>query len=192
MLQKKIISTALAATAVLAVGCASTEPKEASTGNEVVTPQVSQAAAEVGASYYTVIDFPKGKNTVTDAQKQKLRELASVANSRGDVKEIQVLAWADREYPAEGQKVSNGDKKLADDRIASVKDFLKKDLQSSADVDGHNMAQRPGFFADLVNSQDNKTKNTFEAVGAAPNDVGPRQALTGNKASKAVILVKYE
>ncbi|WP_413560702.1 hypothetical protein [Bdellovibrio sp. HCB209] len=190
MLQKKIIVTALAGAAAFAVGCASTEPKEAS--NQAVSPQVSQAAAEVGATYYTVIDFPKGKNTVTDTQKQKLRELAGVANATGEVKEIQVLAWADREYPAEGQKVSGGDKKLADDRIASVKDFLKKDLQTSADVDGHNMAQRPGFFADLVNSQDNKTKNTFESIGAAPNDVGSRQALTGNKASKAVILVKYQ
>ncbi|WP_413586981.1 hypothetical protein [Bdellovibrio sp. HCB274] len=190
MLQRKsLIITALAATATIAVSCASKEPKEA----QVETPsKVSQAAAEVGATYYTVIDFPAGKNTVNDTEKQKLRQLAGVANARGDVKEIQVLAWADREYPAEGQKVSSGDKKLADDRLAAVKDYFKKDLQSDADIESHNMAKRPGFFAEMVNSEDNKTKNAFEQIGAAPNDIGPRQALMGNKASKAVILVKYE
>lgn len=191
MLHKKVLfgTAALAATAAFAVGCATTEPKEA---KQEAPSKVSQAAAEVGATYYTVIDFPQGKNTVTDTEKQKLRQLAGVANARGDVKEIQVLAWADREYPAEGQKVSSNDKKLADDRVAAVKDFFKKDLQSDADVDGHNMAKRPGLFAEMVNSQDNKTKSTFENIGAAPNDVGNRQALSGNKASKAVILVKYE
>jgi hypothetical protein len=186
---KKLFGTALAATALLALGCASTEPKEA---KEEATSKVSQAAAEVGATYYTVIDFPQGKNVVTDTERQKLRQLAGVANARGDVKEIQVLAWADREYPADGQKVSSNDKKLADDRLAAVKDFFKKDLQSDADIDGHNMAQRPGFLAEMVNSEDNKTKKTFENIGAAPNDVGDRKSLIGNKASKAVILVKYE
>ncbi len=190
MLQtKKLFGTALAATAALAVGCASTEPKEA---KEESPSKVSQAAAEVGATYYTVIDFPQGKNVVTDTQRQKLRQLAGVANARGEVKEIQVLAWPDREYPAEGQKVSANDKKLADDRLAAVKDIFKKDFQSEADIEGHNMAQRPGFFAEMVNTEDNKTKTTFENIGAAPNDVGNRQALIGNKASKAIILVKYE
>lgn len=189
MLQKKLFGTALAATAVLAVGCASTEPKVA---KEETPSKVSQAVAEVGGTYYTVIDFPQGKNALNDIEKQKLRQLAGAANARGDVKEIQVLAWADREYPAEGQKVGKNDKKLADDRLSAVKDFFKKDLQAKADVDLHNMAQRPGFFAETFNSQDNKTKTSFENIGAAPNDVGSRQALVGNKASKAVILVKYE
>ncbi|WP_413580951.1 hypothetical protein [Bdellovibrio sp. HCB288] len=190
MLQRKtLITTALAATTALAMGCASTETKEAS---HETPSKTSQAAAQMGAAYYTVIDFPEGKNTVSEAEKVKLRQLAGAANAHGEIKEIQVLAWADREYPAEGQKVPSNDKKLADDRLSAVKDFFKKDMQSEADIDVHNMAKRPNFFSELVNSNDNKTKNTFESIGAAPNDIGPRQALMGNKASKAVVLVKYE
>ncbi|MNL14959.1 hypothetical protein D3C87_1359210 [compost metagenome] len=54
------------------------------------------------------------------------------------------------------------------------------------------MAKRPGVFAELVKSDDFEVKTTFENTGAAPSDIGKRQALVGNKASKAIILVKYE
>lgn len=183
-----IILAAMAATTTLTLAC-STAPKEA---KEESISKTSQAAAEVGATHFTVITFAPGQNGLADAEKSKLRELAATAQQHGRVAEITVLAWADKEYPVEGQKVASRDSKLADQRGESIKNYLKKDMNTSFDVEAHNMAKRPGFFSEVAKTNDFEVKTSFENTGAAPNDVGPRAALTGNKASKAVVLVKYE
>jgi predicted lipoprotein with Yx(FWY)xxD motif len=182
----QMILTALAATLTLATGCATHQASDASAS------KTAKAAAQVGATHYTVVNFPQGQDTLSNAELSKLRELSATAQQHGKVQEIQVLAWADREYPVDGQKVSAKDSDLADNRAVTIKDYLKKDLNTSADIESHNMAKRPGVFAELVKSDDFAVKSTFEDTGAAPNDVGTRQALVGNKASKAIILVKYE
>lgn len=187
MLKKhQMILAGLAATLGLATGCATHE------ANENSPSKTAQAAAKVGATHYTVVNFPQGQDGLSQAELSKIRELATVAQQSGKVEEIQVLAWADREYPVDGQKVSAKDSDLADNRAVTIKEYLKNDLNSSASIESHNMAKRPGVFAELVKSDDFELKSTFEDTGAAPNDVGTRQALVGNKASKAVILVKYE
>ena len=181
-----VILTALAATLSLTVGCASHQASEQSPS------KTSKAAAQLGATHYTVVNFPQGQDTLPTSELSKLRDLAVTAQEHGKVQEIQVLAWADREYPVDGQKVSAKDSDLADNRAVTIKEYLKKDLNSSADIENHNMAKRPGVFAELVKSDDFEVKSTFEDTGAAPNDVGTRQALVGNKASKAIVLIKYE
>jgi hypothetical protein len=188
MTKHDLILATIAVSATFALACTSA-PKEASLDSPSKT---SQAAAEVGATHYTVINFAPGQNTLPEPERAKLRELASEAARHGKVAEIQVLAWADKEYPKEEQNVASRDEKLADQRAETIKDFLKKDLKTSADVEAHNMAKRPGVFSELVKSEGYEVKTSFENTGAAPNDVGPRASLTGNKASKAVVLIKYE
>lgn len=186
LVKQPMILTALAATLVLTAGCATHEASDASLS------KTAKAAAQVGATHYTVVNFPQGQDVLSNAELSKLRELAVTAQQHGKVQEIQVLSWADREYPVDGQKVSAKDSDLADNRAVTIKEYLKNDLNTSADIESHNMAKRPGVFAELVKSDDFEVKTTFEDTGAAPNDVGTRQALVGNKASKAIILVKYE
>jgi len=183
-----LILAAIAATATLALACTSAT-KEARLESPSKT---SQAAAEVGATHYTVINFAPGQNTLPEPERAKLRELASMAARHGKVAEIQVLAWADKEYPKEEQNVASRDEKLADQRADTIKNFLKKDLKTSADVEAHNMAKRPGVFSELVKSEGYEVKTSFENTGAAPTEANRTAILSGNKASKAVVLIKYE
>ncbi|MFM6928742.1 MAG: hypothetical protein ACKOX6_09765 [Bdellovibrio sp.] len=189
MLQNnKVFLASVASATAFAVGCANT-PEVMSEGTPSKT---AQAAAAVGATHYTIINFPEGQDNLTPAEKQKLRQLAVVAATHGNIAEVTVLAWADREYPAEGQYIAKDDARLADQRAEKIESYFKNDIQLSSDVETHNMAKRPGFFSQMLHSGDYKTKTTFENVGAAPSDIGPGQTLLGKKASKAIVLVKYE
>jgi hypothetical protein len=123
---------------------------------------------------------------------EKLRSLAAGAPEHGKIAKFEVLAWADREYPTDGQKATSRESKLAEDRASNISNYLKNDLSTTETVDSHNMAKRPGMFSEVFKSNDYKLKNTFEETGAAPGDHDSALAKLESKASKAVVLVKYE
>lgn len=187
-LKKHAAFLTLAGSVILIVGCSS-QPKQASHESMAKT---ARATAEVGGGQYVVIDFAKGTKSLDDADKEKLRNLASQAPHRGKIAEYEVLAWADREYPAQGQKATSNETELAQERADSIKDFLKKDLKTTESVNSHNMAKRPGALSEMFKTGDYKTKKTFEGTGAAPSDHATAINKIENKASKAVIFVRYE
>lgn len=181
-----IITSVIAAAALSAC---SNNPKQADTN---AVSNTSQAAAEVGGSYYAVVSFDKGQEQLTRAEKQKIRALAQEASKRGTIAEYKIMAWADKEYPTQGQSVLTKDARLADKRADGIKEYLEKDLKVDKDIENHNMAKRPGVFAEMVKSDDFELKTTFEQTGAAPVAKAPVDTLTDSKVSKAVILVRYE
>lgn len=188
-IRKSLPSILLASSLLLAIGCAHESPKQATTETLVKT---SQATAQVGGGEYVVINFSKGIRNLSTADKTKLRNLASDAPQRGKIAKYEVLAWADREYPTDGQKATTAEARLAEDRASTIKDYLKKELSTTESVDAHNMAKRPGMFSEVFKSNDYKLKNTFEATGAAPGDHDNAIEKLESKASRAVVLVKYE
>ncbi len=186
--KKQTFIITLASTALLIVGC-SMEPKKA---EQETLSKTSQATSQVGGGHFVVVDFAKGGKSLDEADKEKLRRLTSQAPHNGKIAEYEVLAWADREYPKEGQKATSQEVDLAQDRAESIKDFMKKDLKTTESVNNHNMAKRPGTIGELFKSSDYKTKTAFEGTGAAPSDQASVIEKIENKASKAVIFVKYE
>lgn len=154
----------------------------------------SRATAMSGGSDYTVIEFKKGRDELTDSSRMALKNLSAESITRDRaIDEIKVLAWADREYPIDKTKATKKELALADRRAEAIKRYLKTDLRMSADVDNHNMAKRPGMFSELIRSEDYKVKTNFEETGAAPSTVvGNEKRLMGSKVSKAVVFVKYK
>ncbi len=163
---------------------------QAETASTSSLSKTSQATAQIGASDYVVVDFEQGRAGILPAHKDKLRELAAVAKAAGEKREIEVLAWADREYPQTGQKATSGDIKLAEERAKAIETYLEKDLSLSK-VEPHNMAKRPNMFSELFKTDDFEMKKTFEQTGAAPAeaDSGLSKFLM-SKASKAVVIIK--
>jgi hypothetical protein len=187
--KKHASSLILTSSVLLTLACAHNAPQEAKTESLVKT---SKAAAEVGGGEYVVVNFAEGTKTLTVQDKEKLRKLATQSPHHGKIAKYEVLAWADREYPTDGQKATTSEARLAEDRADNIKDYLKKDLNTTETVTSHNMAKRPGVFSEVFKSTDYKLKNTFEATGAAPGDQANALEKLESKASKAVILVKYE
>lgn len=184
-LNTKLALSLLALAAFSTAACSHSASRDSSN-------RTSQAAARVGAEEYTSISFDKGSSALSESDRAKLREMAQKAQSAGKVDEYKVLAWADKEFPAEGQKASRADIDLAKARAENIRKFLEDDLRSDVDVEKYNMAERPGTVSNFFGTSDSRVKNTFESTGAAPNDVGPRSTVIGNKASQALILVDYK
>lgn len=191
-MKKSLLKTTLSIAAMLAIAACSNKPTHVETAR--ANADTTQATAISGGSDYTVIEFKKGSDQLTESSREAIRHL-SAESARHDraIDEVKVLAWADREYPADSTKATKREKELAERRAEEIKKYIKDDLRLSADVDNHNMAKRPGVFSELIQTDDYKIKTNFEETGAAPTTVtGQKKAILGSKVSKAVIFVKYK
>lgn len=171
----------------LGAGCSHAEK---ATDQALSTPsaKTETAAQEAGAVSVTEVNFDKGSFVLTEGSRAALRDLASKAKASHAIDEVKVLAWADRDYPADSKnKASKADKTLADKRANAIRDFVKAEL-ALEDVDTFNMTERPGAIASLFNTDDSKMKQAFENAGVTSAD---GKAITG-KASRAVVMLMPE
>lgn len=193
MLSKKISKIkVLAIMAMLAQGLSIACSHKAKEADATSPAQESRAAAAIGAQKYITVSFAEGQTSLRDSDKSALRSLTSqVDESR--VSEVVVLAWGDKEYPADGVKAASRDIKLADQRSSNIKKFIQDDLAFDADVDRHNMAERPGTMARIFRTQDFEVKNTLESTGEMPVTTSANEPIVmDRKASSALVLLKYE
>lgn len=151
----------------------------------------SRAAAATDAQSFVTIEFEPGQATLTESGKEALRALAAQA-PEDKVNDVKVLAWADKEYPSEGQKAAKQDVDLAEDRADAIKNFIKDDLNYSVNVDEHNMARRPTKLSELLKTRDFAVKRDLEQSGDIPVSQQDESILNGSKASSALVLVTYE
>ena len=184
----KVLAVTAVLTQVMSVAC-SHKAKEADSTSVV---QESRAAAAVGAQKYVTVSFADGQTVLRDSDKSALRSLTSqVDESR--VSEVIVLAWGDKEYPADGVRAASRDVKLADQRASNIKKFIQDDLAFDVDVDRHNMAERPGTMAKIFRTQDFEVKNTLESTGEMPVTTAANEPVVmDRKAASALVLLKYE
>lgn len=189
MKKKNILIILGTLTMSVLMGCNSTRRQASEITNRET--DTARAAAMSGGSEFAVVEFDKGSHALTENGRATLQKVANISAGEGrEVEEIEVLAWADKEYPATGGKADRADVNLADDRASVIKTYLKDDLDTKADIDKHNMAQRPGAFSELVKTEDYKIKNNFEKSGAAPT--GSSVDAMSSKVSKAIVVIKYE
>ncbi|MBC7465400.1 MAG: hypothetical protein H7256_05355 [Bdellovibrio sp.] len=204
-IQKNVAISVLSLALISALSSCASKTKTAeatnkthSTSEPALNPAVmdtTQATAMSGGSNYTMIEFKRGSDQLTETSRQALKNLSleSEHQTSRRIGEIKVLAWADREYPAVKAKASKKELALADRRAESIKKFMKDDLKLSVDVDKHNMAKRPGMFSEMIKTEDYKIKTNFEDTGAAPTAANDTQKhIMGSKVSKAVVFIKYK
>lgn len=183
MLRNALLTTTSLFLVAGLAACSSTRK----TSDATIDTKTSTAASSVGAREYAVIEFKPGSSQLTESSREKLRSIAARVESARKVEDVKVLAWADREYPAEGVKASRSDVNVASARAEAIEDYLE-DLNMDADVDTYNMAKRPNALSRVFNTEDNEIKSVFERSGAAPTDSGH---LISGKASKALVLLDY-
>ena len=143
--------------------------------------------------HYTVISFKEGQTQIEPEEQQKLRTLAATAKKYGkSVDEFRVLAWADKDDPTQELSKDSPELAIANARALAVRKYLKEELKTRADIEVHNMARKPSSFNEVLKGDDFEIKTTFENTGAASLGDGPKSSLAGSKASKVIILVRYE
>ena len=156
---------------------------------EVITSPAPNSS--MNDAYYAVLEFDKGTQRLSEESKKNLREFVVAAKRDGrEFDDIRILAWADKEYPSKGSKLSKQDIKIANARSKAIEKYLKEDLDTDGDYATYNMAKRPNKVYEFFHGDDYKTKKIFEKPGSAPAG-GQMSSFIQNKSSKALIMVDY-
>jgi hypothetical protein len=189
---QKIFSLLYMTLLILTVSCAHKSYQKSDTPDHKVhntydgVQSVSNSAAtESGAKKYVEIKFPQGGTKLQADDKKSLSELLEMSSLQGEIDEVLVLSWSDQEYPSKRSKrLSKGQRELAQRRNFEVKSYLKQ--LKNVDVETYNMAERPGSFARLLDTDDQRLKETLVTAGLATN-TNSRHMI--KKSSHSVVLV---
>ena len=177
----------IAAPVAMLVGCNSAQKAH---DQAMTTPsaETKTAANQEGAGEVIEINFAQGSSELTEGNRQALRDMIGKAKTRGEVDEIKVLAWSDKDYPADkNQELPAGDRDLASRRANAIQEFVKAELAVD-DVDTYNMAARPNVFQEVFNTSDAEMKRMFQDAGVTSAD---GKSVSG-KASRAVVMATLE
>lgn len=185
-----LISSALF---MVLVGCSSTPneaeiiapaPKKSNT--ETVGIEATQVAAEQNAEFFTEINFSKKQKNLSKANQGKIRRLLSDATKKGEVDEIKVISWADKEYPsAETKKLSEDERQIADDRNGAIKSFIAN-LNKDIKVKAYSMAERASALKEFVGSSEARVKKSLEVAGIPTTEGAVKYP---SKASKSIVMI---
>ncbi len=146
----------------------------------------NSVALQNDASYYTELHFDKGSSKLDHQDFTAIDDLIKKSLEKGDVKEVKVISWADREYPKRHHKsLSKREQSLAEHRNDQIKDYIKR-TYPSVNISVFNMAKRANGFQEFFSTTDAKTKETIEKVGLTYDEHHHLRA--PNKSSTALIL----
>ncbi len=105
----------------------------------------------MGADAASQITFDAGRATLTSDEITALNEMVSQARANNEkIDGVKVFVWGDRVYSeTQGAAATAQEKKIADERVKNIKNYLQKDLKVSG-VETFNMTRQPRAFSDLV------------------------------------------
>lgn len=156
-----------------------------------VGSETQTAAEKLGASQVAEVTFEKGQYNLSDSNKEALNEFIQNANADATVDKAQVIAWSDREYPANSNiKLNKEDVTLAKRRAEAVKDYLRTKM-SGKKVEIFNMAERPNGLQKLLKTKTAKLKTTLETTTAAPTSDQDTGLFGQNAKASTVVLFAY-
>lgn len=167
-----------------------TEVKRPMDRTDISVPASIQnvAAMETQANYFIEIEFVKGSAILSENAKSSVNSLINEARRHGNIDELIVLSWSDVEYPSKNlKKLSTQQRLLAKKRNQAVKKYAK-DI-GNIDVETYNMAEKPNAIAKLLDTEDNRLKESLLAAGLPTTANNPPDA---SKASHSLILVKLK
>lgn len=170
---------ALLVTALLAMGFSA----------KALDSETEKASKSLGAEAAAEVSFEPGQSMLSESTKSEIRDLVKEARAKGNVEDVKIAVWADREYPMKDKKASKEDVALATKRGDELKEFIKKEMDISS-VNTYNMTERPNALQQFLKTPEAKVKDTLEARGAAPKTESETGIFGhGSKSSKAVIMI---
>ncbi len=136
---------------------------------------LTQLTKTVGADAASQITFEPGRATLTSEEIKSLNDIVSNARmNNSKIDEVKVFVWGDNVY-ADNQrnKVTSQERKVADDRVKNIKNYLSKELNVK-DIETFNMARESRSFADLI-----------PAAGSKVRDIAPQGAVSRSASTTA-------
>ncbi len=125
-----------------------------------------QVASQMGSHFVTEFSFGKSKYNLTAANKNKIKELYQKASRKGQIEEVQLITWADVEFPTQARgELSDVQQKLVDERNKSIEKYLNS-LNKDLEVNKISMAERAGAVDRFIASDEAKVKETLDTKDA--------------------------
>lgn len=136
-----------------------TSPKE-------ISITAKQVAAEQGSNFVSEFRFKRGETALTEDNRQKLKAVYDRAQRKGQIKEVQIVTWADQNFPTKRkEELASDQKKLVERRNASIEKYLSQ-LDTDLDVKKISMAERAGALARFTASDEAKIKEGLDSKDA--------------------------
>lgn len=142
------------------------EPKKTTT-TQSISIESKQLASEQETNFVAEVTFPEGKKNVDKEARANIKRLFLKAKEKGDIEEVKIVTWGDKEYPGEEQgHLSREQMKLVEDRNDNLESYLEK-LDFDMKVDKFSMADRPEYLERLFSNDDARIKKSLEEAGIA-------------------------
>lgn len=137
------------------------------------------------SEHYTSLSFDPGETRLSAMDKRNLQSLALKIRASGrEIDDIKILTWADREFQT-SDEATNSEVILARQRTESIRNYLREDLMTDADIDYYNMAQRLGPLSRYFKTDAEELQELFRRN----NDLNMTQ---DTRASKGLVIIEYE
>ena len=114
----------------------------------------------------TVLMFTSGSSELSSVEMGKIRDLVTTIGLE-NVDRVEIAAWSDKAFPRDGKDLPKTDADLADNRISSVKDYLKDSLNVTS-VKTFNMAETSNWLARSFRTDAAELKSIFAKDASAP------------------------
>lgn len=131
---------------------------------ETGTDQMARTNVEMGRDY-TVVTFERGSDQLTENEKSNIRSVVEKAKALGEIENVRIVAWSDKQLPSGREELSKADRDLAKARIDNIENFVKKDLGMRG-VKSYSMAEHKNFIARAFNAAEEELRSIFGRRGA--------------------------
>lgn len=153
-----------------------TKPKQSD-----VTAQM--LASEAGSNMFTQIYFKKGSSVLTTDARKKLQSLFQKA-SKQKIDEVQVVTWADIEYPEKEKNLYETQQELVEKRNDQLERTLKN-YNDGWEIKKVSMAFETNWLEELTEPTSAEVKESMEDVDIATKG-SPHSG--EKKASRSIII----
>jgi hypothetical protein len=107
-----------------------------------------------------VLSFPNGSSVLNAAEMDRLQKGISSAQNKGKISKIDLAVWSDKDHPLVGT-LPESDENLADDRIDSIKNAIRKNYGRYERVKSYNMSGNASWLGQNFHSDEAKLDAVF-------------------------------
>lgn len=159
-------------------------PKITTTKPDKTDVTTDMLASEQGSDLVAEVKFKKGSSVLTGDAKKKIKNLYGKASKEDqDIDEVQLVSWADTEYPEqEGKVLPDWEQKLAEKRNDALERALKG-LDSSLEFKKISMAEKTSRFKALTSPGSAEIKESMEE-----SEIGTKNAADETKVSRGIVI----
>lgn len=150
------------------------------------------AALDAGADSFLQVSFKPGTADLAGDGKNQIRGWLKKNTQRGKLERVQVVAWADQEYPtSEERKLADDQVRLAQARADRLRDLVRQEA-SGTSVKAYSMAERLKPSEEWYKLSEGALKKSLERSGIAVGDHADRASAGSAQKGHALLLLQVE